>query len=81
VKLLVVEDESKVAKALEEGLEAEHYTVEVARSAEDGFFLASSELFDVVILDLMLPGRDGLEILRSREDQDGSLEPAWTWTW
>jgi len=63
VRILVVEDEKKVARALQEGLEAEHYDVTLARSGEDGFFRASAETFDVVVLDLMLPGRDGLEIL------------------
>jgi len=61
--VLVVEDEKKVAKALREGLEAEHYDVRVAASGEEGFFLVNHEAFDCVILDLMLPQRDGLEIL------------------
>jgi two-component system copper resistance phosphate regulon response regulator CusR len=63
VRILVVEDEEKVARALQEGLEAEHYDVVLARTGEDGFFRASAEAFDVVVLDLMLPGRDGLQIL------------------
>jgi len=63
VRILVVEDEKKVAKALRDGLEAEHYEVQVARTGEEGFFLVSHESFDLVVLDLMLPQRDGLEIL------------------
>src|SRR5262249_40672900 len=63
MRVLVVEDEKKVAKALREGLEAEHYDVRVAASGEEGFFLVNHEAFDCVILDLMLPQRDGLEIL------------------
>jgi DNA-binding response OmpR family regulator len=63
MRVLVVEDEKKVARALREGLEAEHYDVRVASSGEEGFFLANNELFDCVVLDLMLPHRDGLEIL------------------
>jgi len=63
MRVLVVEDEKKVAQALREGLEAEHYDVRVAASGEEGFFLANHEAFDCVILDLMLPQRDGLEIL------------------
>jgi DNA-binding response OmpR family regulator len=63
VRVLVVEDERKVAKALREGLEAEHYTVRVASTGEEGFFLVNHEAFDVVVLDLMLPRRDGLEVL------------------
>ncbi len=63
MRILVVEDEAKVARALKEGLESEHYQVVVARTGEDGFFLANAETFDLVVLDLMLPGRAGLEIL------------------
>jgi DNA-binding response OmpR family regulator len=62
-RLLVVEDEPKVARALQQGLEAEGYRVSLAHTGEDGFFLASTRPFDLVILDRMLPGRDGLEIL------------------
>jgi two-component system copper resistance phosphate regulon response regulator CusR len=63
VRILVVEDENKVAKALRDGLTAEGYEVSIAQTGEDGFFLINSEGFDLVILDLLLPGRSGLEIL------------------
>ena len=63
MRILVVEDEAKVARALQEGLEREEYQVVVARTGEEGFYLVSAEEFDLVILDLMLPGRDGLEVL------------------
>ncbi|MDC3379010.1 response regulator transcription factor [Planctomycetota bacterium] len=65
MRILVVEDEAKVANALRDGLESEHYRVKLATSGEEGFFLASSEQFDLVLLDVMLPGRDGMEILRT----------------
>jgi len=63
VRVLVVEDERKLAEVLKAALEAEHYDVVVAATGEDGFFRANAEAFDLVILDLMLPGRSGLEIL------------------
>jgi len=63
VRVLVVEDNTKVAQALKEGLEVEHYSVVVAKTGEEGFFYASAETFDLVVLDLMLPGRDGIEVL------------------
>jgi DNA-binding response OmpR family regulator len=63
VRILVVEDDRKVAKALREGLQAEHYDVRVASNGEEGFFLVNHETFDVVLLDLMLPRRDGIEVL------------------
>jgi DNA-binding response OmpR family regulator len=63
VRVVIVEDERKVARALREGLEAEHYDVRVAYTGEEGFFLVNHESFDLVVLDLMLPRRDGLEVL------------------
>src|SRR5207253_7272394 len=63
LRILVVEDEAKVARALQEGLERQQYEVVVAGTGEEGFYLVSSEEFDLVILDLMLPGHDGLEVL------------------
>lgn len=65
MKILVIEDEKKVALALQKGLESEHYDVQVALTGEEGFYLLSSREFDLVVLDLMLPGRDGMEILRT----------------
>ncbi len=63
MRILVVEDEAKVARALKEGLEGEHYDVVVAKTGEEGFFRVNAEMFDLLVLDLMLPGRDGIEIL------------------
>jgi len=63
LRILVVEDEAKVARALQEGLERQQFEVVVAGTGEEGFYLVSSEEFDLVILDLMLPGRDGLQVL------------------
>ena len=57
MRVLVVEDERKLAQVLSSALVAEHYDVVVAATGEDGFFRASAEAFDLVILDLMLPGR------------------------
>ena len=65
MRLLVVEDERKIAQILVSALEAEHYDVVVARTGEDGFFRANAEAFDLVVLDVMLPGRSGLEILQT----------------
>ena len=61
--ILVVEDEQKMSKALQEGLEADDYTVQVANSGEEGFYLIQTQPFDLVILDVRLPGHDGFEIL------------------
>ena len=69
MQVLVVEDEKKVAKALREGLEREKYKVTLAHTGEDGFYLATNQSFDLIILDLMLPGRGGLEILRALREK------------
>lgn len=63
MRILVVEDEVKLAKALKEGLEGEGYSVTVAHTGEEGFYLVETEDFGLVVLDVMLPGRSGLEIL------------------
>ena len=65
MRILVVEDERKIAQILATALEGEHYDVVVAPTGEDGFFRANAEAFDLVVLDLMLPGRSGLEILHT----------------
>ena len=65
VRVLIVEDERKLAQVLSSALQAEHYDVVVAATGEDGFYRANAELFDLVLLDLMLPGRSGLEILQT----------------
>jgi len=56
MRILVVEDEKKVASFIERGLEAEHYTVDVAHDGDTGLARASNGHYDLVILDLMLPG-------------------------
>jgi len=65
LNILVIEDEKKVALALQKGLESEHYDVQVALTGEEGFCLLASQDFHLVVLDLMLPGRDGMEILQT----------------
>ena len=63
LRVLVVEDEQKVSNALREGLEDEEYQVTVERTGEGAFFRVNTETFDIILLDLGLPGRDGIEIL------------------
>jgi two-component system, OmpR family, copper resistance phosphate regulon response regulator CusR len=63
VQILVVEDEVKLAHALQEGLEGDGYSVQAAHTGEDGFYLLRSGSFDLVILDVMLPGISGIEVL------------------
>jgi len=64
-RVLIVEDESKVATALKSGLEGEGYEAEVEPTGEAAFFRMNTEPFDLILLDLTLPGRDGLAILQA----------------
>jgi two-component system copper resistance phosphate regulon response regulator CusR len=63
VRILVVEDEQKLALAVKQGLEANEHVVSIAPTGEDGFFLAQTQPFDLLIFDVMLPGRNGIEIM------------------
>ena len=63
-RLLVVEDQKKLLNSLRTGLEEEGYEVVTALTGEQGYYAATTEDFDAVVLDLMLPGRHGLQVLR-----------------
>jgi DNA-binding response OmpR family regulator len=63
VRILIVEDDPKTAKALRKGLERELHNVAVAHTGEEAAFLVKSRSFELVVLDIMLPGQSGIEIL------------------
>lgn len=65
MKLLIIEDEHRIAQAIKKGLEQEHYIVDVSYDGTEGFDLASGESYDTIILDLMLPGMDGMTITKT----------------
>lgn len=64
MRVLVVEDEVKVATLIRTGLEEQGHAVEVVHDGDAGWARASGERFDVVVLDIMLPGRDGLSVVK-----------------
>jgi two-component system, OmpR family, copper resistance phosphate regulon response regulator CusR len=64
MRILVVEDELKVARFLERGLRQQAHAVDVATNGDEGLQLASENSYDLVVLDVMLPGRDGFAVLR-----------------
>ena len=72
MKVLVIEDEPKVAAFLQQGLTEEQWLVRVARDGEEALGILRESIFDVVVLDIMLPRRDGLSVLRimRREEND-----------
>ena len=69
MRILIVEDEKKVAGFIRKGLEEETYAVDVAYDGEEGFHLADMNEYDMIILDLMLPKMDGLEVLTRLRDK------------
>lgn len=73
VKVLVAEDESKIASFLRKGLEAQGFVVDVSRNGDEAYELARSKPYDALILDIMLPGRDGLSILRNLRERKIAL--------
>lgn len=64
MRILVVEDEKKVASFIKKGLEEEHYAVDIAYDGEKGLALAQINEYDLILLDIMLPRLDGMEVLR-----------------
>ena len=64
MKILVIEDEHKIANSIKRGLEQETYAVDVAYDGVEGYELAASDHYDVIILDLLLPGMSGLEVCK-----------------
>jgi two-component system copper resistance phosphate regulon response regulator CusR len=65
MRVLIIEDDEKTARAIASGLEAGGFSATVAHTGEEGFFLLNAEVFDLAVLDWMLPGRDGIEILKT----------------
>ncbi|MCC7078489.1 MAG: response regulator transcription factor [Acidimicrobiia bacterium] len=68
MKLLLVEDDRKIATAVKRGLEAEGFVVEVASDGTDGLWMAREGSYDLILLDILLPGRNGYEICADLRD-------------
>jgi two-component system OmpR family response regulator len=69
MKVLIVEDDARIAAAVQRGLDAEGFAVEVSFDGDDGLWRATEHHYDLLIVDLMLPGRDGFEICRKLREQ------------
>jgi heavy metal response regulator len=69
MRILIVEDEKKVAAFIKKGLEEETYAVDIATDGEEGFHLGEQNQYDLIILDLMLPKINGLDILSGLRSQ------------
>lgn len=70
MRILVVEDEHKIAAAIKKGLEQEKYAVDLAYSGSDGFDLASTESYDCILLDVLIPGMDGITVCRKLREKN-----------
>lgn len=64
MKILIIEDEKKIAKYLKQGLEENSYTVDIAHNGIDGLHLATHENYDLIVVDIMLPGINGKDVLK-----------------
>jgi heavy metal response regulator len=69
MRILLVEDEKRMASFIERGLNEERYAVDVAPNAERGLFLADTNSYDLIILDVMLPDTDGITLCQQLRDQ------------
>jgi DNA-binding response OmpR family regulator len=69
MKVLVIEDEHKIANSIKKGMEQEGWAVDVCYNGTEGYDMASSEEYDVLVLDLMLPGMDGAEVCRKIREE------------
>ena len=73
MRILIVEDERKTAAFIRKALQAEGFTVEVCGNGDDALVAARATPFEAIVLDIMLPGRDGLSVLRQLRKQDNSV--------
>jgi len=73
VRVLVVEDEKKTASFIRKALRAEGFAVDVCHSGEDALHLAATAPYDAMVLDIMLPGRDGLSVLRQLREERSAI--------
>jgi DNA-binding response OmpR family regulator len=69
MRVLVVEDEKKTASFIRKALQAESFAVDVSHDGAEALLLAATTSFDAIVLDIMLPGRDGLSVLRQLREQ------------
>ena len=70
MRILLVEDDTAIARSLKEGLEDEAYAVDVANDGSEGYRTAAADEYDVIILDIMLPGMNGYEVCRALRNDD-----------
>jgi len=73
MKVLVVEDEQRILQFVKKGLEEAGFTVDACEAGDEGLLRATTQSYDVIVLDIMLPGRDGLSVLRQLRDKKNAV--------
>ena len=73
MKILVVEDDKKLGGFLRKGLESQGFVVDFSDNGDEGYTLATTRSYDALVLDIMLPGRDGLSILRNLRERRSAV--------
>jgi two-component system, OmpR family, response regulator len=73
MKVLLVEDDRKIASFVKKGLKEQGFIVDTCDNGDEGYDLASGQAYDVILLDIMLPGRDGLSILRGLREKKNTV--------
>lgn len=75
MRILIIEDEKKIADFIKRGLKEEGYAVDIAADGEEGHFLATTNEYDAIILDLMLPKLDGISVCKKLRQEDKVVTP------
>src|SRR3990167_2372188 len=75
MRILVVEDEKRLADSISKGLRQEGYAVDTVYDGQDGLAMASSEEYDLILLDVMLPGIDGVSLTQKLRDEEKKNTP------
>lgn len=73
MKVLVVEDDRKILSFVRKGLKEQGFTVDTSSDGDAAFSLATTQSYDAIVLDIMLPGRDGLSVLRGLRDRKNTV--------
>ena len=75
MRILIIEDEKRLADSIKKGLQQESYAIDISYDGSDGFGMAVIQDYDLIILDLMLPGMDGMEICRKLRTEENIQSP------
>ena len=83
MRVLLVEDEHRLSNVIKKGLEEDGFAVDAAYDGEEGLYMAESENYDLIVLDVMLPKTDGVKICRQLRSKNNKIVKftIWNMTW